>query len=71
MELPELELLLGNDQPSYRARQLYEAIYRQRSANVAEVKSLPAALRQHIENLAPTGALRAESTYRSTDGTCR
>lgn len=69
-DLAELEELLGAGEPAYRARQLYHALYRQRVRSVAEITTLPAALRQRLE-APPLGLPRMERRYESADGTRR
>jgi len=69
-DLAELEELLGPGEPAYRARQLYHALYRQRVRSVAEITTLPAHLRQRLEE-APLGLPRMERRYESADGTRR
>ena len=48
MELPDLRNLLGPDQPAYRARQLYDALYRQQVANLSEISVLPKSLQNQL-----------------------
>ena len=42
MELAELENLLGPQQPAFRAKQLYDALYRKQVANLSEMFQLAA-----------------------------
>ena len=63
--------LLGGGHPAYRARQVYEAIYRNQTFDIAEIATLPAALRQHLAAQATAGLPRIERRYESADGTRR
>lgn len=53
--------------PAFRARQIYDAVYRQHIVNAASITSLPKELRSRIEVGLPTVAQRFESA----DGTVR
>jgi 23S rRNA (adenine2503-C2)-methyltransferase len=82
-ELKQIELLGLNLQeltavvedagePSYRARQLFEAVYRQRVSSLEEVTTLPLALRSALADQAITvGQPRIEKKFLSVDGTVR
>src|ERR1035438_3108325 len=70
-EMPELEEALGPDQPSFRARQLYDALYRQQVADLSEISSLPQTLRNQLVSDFYTGLPRTEKRYDSADGTKR
>ncbi|HEY6990834.1 MAG TPA: 23S rRNA (adenine(2503)-C(2))-methyltransferase RlmN, partial [Bryobacteraceae bacterium] len=48
MELPDLRSLLGPDEPAYRAKQLYDALYRQQVANLSEISVLPKSLQNQL-----------------------
>jgi 23S rRNA (adenine2503-C2)-methyltransferase len=48
MDLARLREALGSDQPAYRAKQVYEAIYRGRATDLADISALPAALRESL-----------------------
>lgn len=71
LELADLQEVLGKDQPAFRARQVYEAVYRQKIANLAEISTLPAAFRTQLAESLSLGVPRQSSRYRSVDGTCR
>lgn len=71
LDLSELQAVLGLDVPAYRARQLYEAIYRRRIGDLAGVTSLPAALRQRLASQFSPGWPGVQSRYDSSDGTRR
>ena len=67
LEVSEIKSLLGEEQPPFRARQLYEAVYRQRLENLELASSLPARLRTAWE----VGWPRTAARFRSSDGTTR
>jgi len=71
MELSDLKKVLGPEQPAYRARQLYDALYRKQMANLSEISALPQELRNQLLSGIPLGLLRAEQRYDSSDGTRR
>jgi 23S rRNA (adenine2503-C2)-methyltransferase len=71
MELSDLREALGADQPGYRARQLYEALYRTRIAAVDRVTTLPKPLKQRLAEEYPLGWPAQQARYDSIDGTRR
>jgi 23S rRNA (adenine2503-C2)-methyltransferase len=71
MELPDLRNLLGPEQPAYRARQLYDALYRQHVANLSEISTLPQLLRNQLVTGTTLGLPALERRFDSTDGTRR
>jgi 23S rRNA (adenine2503-C2)-methyltransferase len=71
MDLADLELLLGPDQPSFRARQLFDAIYRKRVNNLSDITNLPQSVRGELLASSPLGLPRREQRYDSADGTRR
>lgn len=70
-EMDEIKELIGPDEPAYRARQVYRAIYREQAATIAEITTLPTALRGSLSEKASMGLPRQEQRYESTDGTRR
>ncbi len=59
-------------QPSYRARQLYQAIYRQRRGDIQTVSTLPLALRNQLAHQGYSiGLPEIEKKFSSSDGTIR
>lgn len=70
-EIGELEEALGPEQPSFRARQLYDALYRQQVADLREISSLPQAVRNQLVSNFSTGLPRIEKRFDSVDGTRR
>lgn len=71
MELYELQDLLGPAQPTYRARQLYDALYRKQVANLSEISTLPQAIRYQLVTENPVGLPSCERRFDSRDGTRR
>ena len=71
MELPDLEALLGPKQPTFRARQLYDALYRKQVADLSEISTLPQALRTQLLNQYGIGLPRPERRFDSNDGSRR
>lgn len=71
MEISELQELIGPEQPTYRARQLYDALYRQQVADLSEVSNLPQALRNQLLTTSSLGLPTAERRFDSSDGTKR
>ena len=71
MELAELETLLGPEQPTYRARQIYDALYRKRVANLSEISNLPQTLKNELLTRSSVGLPAAERRFDSSDGTRR
>src|SRR3954469_10147444 len=59
-------------QPPYRARQLYEAIYKQRIRSLDEVSTLPKEIRERMSNEGyAIGLPEVEKRFVSSDGTVR
>jgi 23S rRNA (adenine2503-C2)-methyltransferase len=59
-------------EPSYRAKQIMEAVYRQRVDSLAEISTLPAECRSWLDSNAVTvGAAQIENRFVSIDGTVR
>jgi 23S rRNA (adenine2503-C2)-methyltransferase len=71
MDLHDLSEALGPDQPKYRARQVYDALYRQQVANLAQITSLPAPMRDALAERHPLGLPEIARRYESVDGTKR
>jgi 23S rRNA (adenine2503-C2)-methyltransferase len=70
MDLLELREAVGAGQPAYRARQLYEALYRRREFEIARISTLPAAIREALGGYA-VGLPEIGAVYESSDGTRR
>jgi 23S rRNA (adenine2503-C2)-methyltransferase len=59
-------------QPAYRARQLMEAVYRQRIESIEQISTLPHSLRASLaEDGVSIGLPRIDQRFVSTDGTVR
>ncbi len=59
-------------EPGYRARQVMDAVYRQRVESLAEISTLPLQFRDWLEqNGITVGAARTENKFVSNDGTVR
>jgi 23S rRNA (adenine2503-C2)-methyltransferase len=59
-------------EPSYRAKQIMEAVYRQRVESLAEISTLPSEFRERLDRDGVTvGAARIENKFVSSDGTVR
>jgi 23S rRNA (adenine2503-C2)-methyltransferase len=59
-------------EPSYRAKQIMDAVYRQRVESLAEISTLPQEFRERLQRSGVTvGATRIESKFVSVDGTVR
>jgi 23S rRNA (adenine2503-C2)-methyltransferase len=71
LELPDLQETLGQDQPAFRARQVYDAIYRQKVTDLTQITSLPLNLRKELASKAAVGLPEAAAEYQSKDGTRR
>ncbi len=71
MDLADLREALGEDQPQYRAQQVYEAVYRAQAADLVRISTLPAALRQDLAARHELGLPAVEREYHSVDGTKR
>jgi len=81
---PKTSSLLGMDreelirlvseagQPSYRARQIMDAVYRRRVEDSAEISTLPSEFSEWLkQNRVTVGAARIENKFVSQDGTVR
>jgi 23S rRNA (adenine2503-C2)-methyltransferase len=71
MELPDLQHILGPAQPLYRAKQLFDALYRQEVANLADISDLPQTLRNQLVKTTVLGLPSTEARFDSVDGTRR
>jgi 23S rRNA (adenine2503-C2)-methyltransferase len=71
MELSEIQAALGPNQPAYRARQVYEAVYRHGAGSIDHILTLPAALRTDLAARHPLGLPDEAGRFDSADGTRR
>lgn len=66
------EIVEAFGQPAYRARQLYEAIYRQRRSSVEQISNLPKRFREElVREGRDVGFPEVEKRFVSVDGTVR
>lgn len=71
MDLHDLSEALGPDQPKYRARQVYDALYRQQVHDLSQITSLPAPMRDALAANHAIGLPEIARRYDSVDGTLR
>lgn len=71
MELSEIRQALGPDEPEFRARQVYEALYRTQVADLVQITTLPGKLRAQLVSEHTIGLPVVERLYKSSDGTLR
>src|ERR1051326_7993910 len=71
MDVADLTEVLGSEQPAFRARQLYEALYRQQVFDIARLSSFPQALRADLQARHNVGLPQTARVYNSVDGTRR
>jgi 23S rRNA (adenine2503-C2)-methyltransferase len=71
MELSDIEEALGPDQPRYRARQVYEAVYHRQVPDLVQISTLPAGLRTDLASRHQVGLPGIARLYTSADGTRR
>jgi 23S rRNA (adenine2503-C2)-methyltransferase len=71
MELGDIRAALGADQPAFRAKQIYDAVYRQKVTDLDAISNLPKALRARLTEEFPLGLPTIDRRYDSIDGTVR
>jgi 23S rRNA (adenine2503-C2)-methyltransferase len=71
MDLAELREALGSGQPAYRARQVYEAIYRGQASDFAHISTLPVRLREELAARHSMGLPEVARLFQSSDGAGR
>jgi len=71
MELPDLQKLLGPEQPTYRARQIYDALYRKQVADLSDISTLTQTFKNQLLAQYPLGLPAIERRVDSKDGTLR
>jgi len=73
LDLKELTTLVERaEQPHYRARQLFDALYRQRVQSTAEISTIPGEFRRNLEDQGlSVGRPAIEKKFLSQDGTVR
>lgn len=71
MELSELRQALPPDLPAFRATQVYQAIYRDKAADLVQITTLPAKVRAEMAADTEVGLPVLDSRFESIDGTRR
>ena len=71
LELAEIREFLGPESPSWRAKQIYTAVYRNRMRGWDSITTLPLSQRIELAVRLPFGLPSIASQYESTDGTRR
>jgi 23S rRNA (adenine2503-C2)-methyltransferase len=71
LELPDIQEVLGTGYPPYRARQIYDAVYRQRVSDLVQISTLPKSLKGELAATCEVGLPRVVRCYQSIDGTRR
>src|SRR5207248_2285281 len=71
MELNELRQAIGPGHPEFRAKQVYSAIYHEKVANLVQISTLPAELKEELATGHEVGLPALERRYDSIDGTRR
>jgi 23S rRNA (adenine2503-C2)-methyltransferase len=71
MELPDIREALGPAEPGYRAKQIYDAVYREQVSDFVQITSLPAVLRRELAGSHSVGLPEIARLYESVDGTRR
>lgn len=71
MDLASLREALGPDQPAFRAKQIYEAIYRQQASDPIQISTLPLEMRRDLAGRHSIGLPEIAKVYQSADGTRR
>ena len=71
LELPDIQEVLGPAYPAYRARQIYDAVYRQKVSDLVQISTLPRTLKGELAATHEIGLPRVVRCYRSVDGTRR
>ena len=61
MELEDLRLFLGPEQPRYRAQQLFDALYKKHVANFSEISNLPQPLLNQLVTISTLGVRKAKN----------
>lgn len=71
LEVRDLQQILPKDLPPFRARQIYDAVYRGRVSELVQISTLPAALRAELGTSFRVGLPSEIHRYESVDGTRR
>ena len=65
------DIVARHGQPTYRARQIYDGLYRAKAADLHAIRTLPAALRGTLSAEFPAGLPRVTRRFASIDETVR
>jgi 23S rRNA (adenine2503-C2)-methyltransferase len=71
MDLTDLREALGPGLPGYRAKQIYEAIYRGEASDFVQISNLPLQMREDLAARHALGLPEIARVYQSSDGTRR
>ncbi|HLW76781.1 MAG TPA: 23S rRNA (adenine(2503)-C(2))-methyltransferase RlmN [Bryobacteraceae bacterium] len=71
MELADLQTALGPGHPTFRARQIYDAVYRRRVTDLGAISTISKSLKEFLAQQLPLGLPEIERRYDSVDGTRR
>jgi 23S rRNA (adenine2503-C2)-methyltransferase len=71
LELPEIQQVLGANEPRFRARQLYQALYNNKVGSIDAITTLPENLRERLSNRYAVGRPEVDNYFDSRDGTRR
>ena len=71
MELSEIEQALGAGQKPFRARQVYQALYREKVGDLVQISTIPKDLRTSFAATHEVGLPALARRYDSSDGTRR
>lgn len=71
LDVAEIESALGPDEPKFRARQIYDALYRRRVPALDAISNVPKPLRARLAEEFAFGLPEIERAFNSVDGTRR
>ncbi len=71
LDVADLRELLGPETKGYRARQIYDALYKRNVADLEDSTALPKEMRDRLRGEIPHGRLTIDQRFLSGDGTVR
>jgi 23S rRNA (adenine2503-C2)-methyltransferase len=71
LELDEIRNVLGPEQPEFRAKQVFHALYGENVAELVQISTLPSTLRRALAEHHTVGGPELAARYESVDGTRR
>jgi 23S rRNA (adenine2503-C2)-methyltransferase len=71
MDLTEIRDCLGPEAPPFRARQVYDGLYRQKAEDLVQISTLPTLIRKELSDNFRVGLPGLSRRYDSVDGTRR